>query len=157
MTTEFDWDKNDAIKIWCFGPENVGANLLVDKTTGSQYLNEIKDSLVSSFQYTSRAGVLAEEPMRGCRFNINETVVHQDPAHRGGGQILPAARRLFLGLELASVPTLLEPIFLCQITAPSQSLGGVYKTLNQRRGEIVEESNLEGSPLSIVKAYIPAA
>lgn len=157
LTSQFNWDKNDAIKIWCFGPEDTGANLLVDRTTGAQYLNEIKDSIVSSFQYSSKAGVLAEEPMRGCRFNINDTSVHQDPAHRGGGQIMPAARRLFHGLQLASEPTLLEPVFLCQITAPSQSLGGVYKTLNQRRGEVVEEGNVEGSPLHIVKAYVPAA
>jgi len=107
LTTQFDWDKTDALKIWCFGPENTGANVLVDMVKGAQYLNEIKDSIVSSFQYSSKAGVLAEEPIRGCRFNITDTMVHQDPAHRGGAQILPAARRLFLGLELASTPTLL--------------------------------------------------
>ena len=145
------------MKIWCFGPENSGANVLVDMVKGAQYLNEIKDSIVSSFQYSSKAGVLAEEPIRGCRFNITDTMVHQDPAHRGGGQISPAARRLFLGLELASTPTLLEPIFMCQISAPSQSLGGVYKTLSQRRGEIVEESQIEGSPMHLVKAYVPVA
>lgn len=22
LADEFDWDKNDALKIWCFGPEN---------------------------------------------------------------------------------------------------------------------------------------
>ena len=157
LTTQFEWDKTDALKIWCFGPENTGANVVVDTVKGAQYLNEIKDSIVSSFQYSSKSGVLAEEPIRGCRFNITDTLVHQDPAHRGGGQILPAARRLFLGLELSSAPTLLEPVFMCEITAPTQALGGVYKTLNQRRGEIVEENKLEGSPMHIVKSYVPVA
>ena len=60
LTTQFEWDKTDALKIWCFGPENTGANVLVDMVKGAQYLNEIKDSIVSSFQYSSRAGVLAE-------------------------------------------------------------------------------------------------
>jgi len=154
---EFDWDKTDALKIWCFGPDNEGANVLVDTVKGAQYLHEIKDSLCSSFQFAAKAGVLAEESIRGCRFNITDVQVHQDPAHRGGGQILPAARRLFQGLQLASNPTLLEPIFLCEITAPDTALGGVYKTLNSRRGEIVETMKVEGSPMQVVKAYVPVA
>jgi elongation factor 2 len=157
LVTQFDWSKTDAQKIWCFGPENVGSNVLVDMVTGAQYVNEIKDSVCSSFQFASKAGVLAEESLRGCRFNITDAQVHQDPAHRGGGQILPASRRLFQGLQIASMPTLLEPIFMCEISAPSQALGGVYKTLTQRRGQVVEENNVEGSPMSIVKAYVPVA
>jgi len=34
LVDEFDWDKVDATKIWSFGPENTGANLLVDVTKG---------------------------------------------------------------------------------------------------------------------------
>ena len=30
-------------KIWCYGPETDGANLVVDSTVGVQYLIEIKD------------------------------------------------------------------------------------------------------------------
>ena len=70
---------------------------------------------------------------------------------------MPTSRRLFQGLEIASNPTLLEPIFLCEITTSNQALGGVYYTLSQRRGEIVEEIKLEGSPLHVVKAYLPVA
>ena len=51
---------------------------------------------------------------------------------------MPTARRLYYALELLSAPTLLEPIFSCDITAPMDCMGGVYQTLNQRRGEIVE-------------------
>jgi len=36
-------------------------------------------------------------------------------------------------------------------------MGGVYHTLSQRRGEVVEENKLEGSPLHIVKAYLPVS
>ena len=52
---------------------------------------------------------------------------------------------------------MLEPIFMCEISTPSQSLGGVYKTLTQRRGEIVEENKIEGSPMHVVRAYVPVA
>ena len=43
------WDVNDAKKIWCFGPETSGPNLLVDVTKQVQYLNEIKDSMEAAF------------------------------------------------------------------------------------------------------------
>ncbi len=83
--------------------------------------------------------------------------VHADAVHRNGAQISPASKRLFQGLQLAAYPTLLEPIFMCEISAPSHVLGGVYNTLSQRRGEIVEEVKLEGSPMHVVKAYLPVA
>ena len=30
LADKFGWDINDARKIWCFGPETTGPNLLVD-------------------------------------------------------------------------------------------------------------------------------
>merc|ERR1711957_93403 len=32
LQDDYEWDPNDAKKIWCFGPETTGANLLVDTT-----------------------------------------------------------------------------------------------------------------------------
>jgi len=32
LSEKHSWDKNDALKIWAFGPETSGPNLLVDKT-----------------------------------------------------------------------------------------------------------------------------
>ena len=63
---------------------------------------------------------------------------------------MPAARRLFYALELLSAPTLLEPIFSCDITAPSECMGGVYQSLNQRRGMVIEEIQIAGTPLNLV-------
>lgn len=148
LVEEFGWEKDDTVKIWCFGPENVGPNVVVDATKGVQYMNEIKESMVSSFQWASRQGILCDENMRGMRFNIIDCELHTDAIHRGGGQIMPTARRLYYALEILAKPTLLEPIFLCQITAPMESMGGVYQTLNTRRGEIIEENQIAGTPLS---------
>lgn len=148
LVDEFGWEKDDTAKIWCFGPENVGPNMVVDITKGVQYMNEIKESMVSSFQWASRQGVLCEENMRGMRFNVIDCELHTDAIHRGGGQIMPTARRLYYALEILGAPTLLEPIFLCQITAPMDSMGGVYQTLNTRRGEIIEDNQIAGTPLS---------
>lgn len=154
LVDEFGWEKDDTAKIWCFGPENVGPNMVVDITKGVQYMNEIKESMVSSFQWASKQGVLCEENMRGMRFNVIDCELHTDAIHRGGGQIIPTARRLYYALELLSAPTLLEPIFSCDITAPMECMGGVYQTLNQRRGEVVEETQIAGTPLNLVLFFL---
>ena len=75
LTDEYGWDVMDARKIWCFGPDTAGPNLLVDVTKGVQYLNEIKDSCVAGFQWATREGVLCDENMRGVRFNIMDVTV----------------------------------------------------------------------------------
>merc|ERR1712070_456234 len=43
LVDEHGWDKNHALKIWCFGPDTSGPNVFVDCTVGVQYLSEIKD------------------------------------------------------------------------------------------------------------------
>lgn len=58
-------DVTEARKIWCFGPDGTGPNMILDCTKGVQYLNEIKDSVVAGFQWATKEGVLAEENMRG--------------------------------------------------------------------------------------------
>merc|ERR1712223_750970 len=44
LADKYDYDVTEARKIWCFGPDTNGPNILVDCTKGVQYLNEIKDS-----------------------------------------------------------------------------------------------------------------
>jgi hypothetical protein len=75
LADEYGWDVTDARKIWCFGPDTMGANLLVDVTKGVQYLNEIKDSCVASFQWATKEGVACEENMRGVRVNVLDVQV----------------------------------------------------------------------------------
>lgn len=58
-------DVTEARKIWCFGPDGTGPNMILDCTKGVQYLNEIKDSVVAGFQWATKEGILAEENMRG--------------------------------------------------------------------------------------------
>lgn len=54
LADEHGWDVTEARKIWCFGPEAQGPNLLVDTTKAVQYLNEIKDSCVDAFQWATK-------------------------------------------------------------------------------------------------------
>ena len=155
LADDHGWDVTDARKIWCFGPDTNGANLLVDQTKAVQYLNEIKDSVVSGFQWATKEGPVAEEPMRSVRFNIMDVTLHADAIHRGGGQVIPTARRVLLAATLLADPGLLEPIFLVEIQVPEQAMGGIYGVLTRRRGHVFEESQRPGTPLFNIKAYLP--
>jgi elongation factor 2 len=157
LAEEFEWDKEEATRIWAFGPENAGPNMLVDLTKGVQFMNEIKDSMESGFQWSTKEGVLSEENMRQVRINIVDVALHTDAIHRGGGQIIPTARRVYYACELASQPKLQEPMFLAEITAPLDAMGGVYQCLNQRRGIVSEEEPVAGTPLNQVKSFLPVA
>jgi len=59
--------------------------MLVDMTKGVQFMNEIKDSCESAFQWATREGAMTDENMRGIRCNVMDTVLHADAIHRGGG------------------------------------------------------------------------
>jgi elongation factor 2 len=157
LQDDYGWDPNDAKKIWAFGPETTGANLLVDQTKSVQYVNEIKDSMEAGFQWATKEGVLSGENMRGVRFNVLDLTLHADAIHRGGGQIIPTARRVFYAAYLTANPALQEPMFLVEIQCPSDVVGGVYQCLNSRRGIVNYEEPVSGTPLTLIKAYLPVA
>jgi elongation factor 2 len=79
LADDFGWNVTEARKIWCFGPDTTGPNLLVDATKGVQYMYEIRDSCVAGFQWATKEGVCAEENMRGIRFNILDVTVRHLP------------------------------------------------------------------------------
>jgi elongation factor 2 len=54
LAEKYEWDVSEARKVWCFGPEGNGPNMLIDITKSVQYLNEIKDSVVAGFQWATK-------------------------------------------------------------------------------------------------------
>merc|ERR1711893_380402 len=155
LADKYEYDITEARKIWCFGPDTMGPNILIDATKGVQYLNEIKDSVVAGFQWATKEGVLCDENMRGVRFNIYDVALHTDAIHRGGGQIIPTARRALYACQLIAAPRLMEPVYLCEIQCPENAVGGIYGVLNRRRGHVFEEAQTPGTPMFVVKAYLP--
>jgi len=155
LADKYDYDVTEARKIWCFGPDTNGPNILVDCTKGVQYLNEIKDSCIAGFQWATKEGVLCDENLRGVRFNIYDVTLHADAIHRGGGQIIPTARRVLYASMLTAKPCLLEPVYLVEIQCPENAVGGIYGVLNRRRGHVFEEAQTPGTPMFVVKAYLP--
>jgi len=155
LADTYDWDVGEARKIWAFAPEGTGPNALVDASKGVQYLNEIKDSVVAGLQWAAKEGVLCDENMRGIRFNIHDVTLHADAIHRGGGQIIPTARRCLYACVLTAEPRLVQPFFLVEIQCPQAATSGIYECVNARKGQIIENNNVEGTPLVQVKAHLP--
>jgi len=155
LSEKFGWDLTESRKIWSFGPETTGPNLILDVSKGVQYLNEIKDSVIAAFQWATKEGVLCEENMRGIRFNLVDVQLHADAVHRGGGQIIPTARRVLYAACLTAEPRLMEPVYLVEIQCPETAIGGIHATLNKRRGHVISEEQRPGTPLYNVKAYLP--
>merc|ERR1712226_362687 len=157
LREKFDWDENAARKIWCWGPETDGANVVVDTTVAIQYLAEIKEHVNSAFQWCTKEGPLCEENMRGIRFNLTDVTLHTDSIHRGAGQIMPPTRRVCFAAEMMGKPTLQEPVFLVEIVCPQEAMSGVYSCMNMRRGCVFEENPREGTPLVQSRSYLPVS
>ena len=73
---------------------------------------------------------------------IMDATLHADNIHRGGGQIIPAARRAMLAAQYTAEPCLMEPIFALDITAPDVAVSGIYSVVSQRRGQILGKSKI---------------
>lgn len=155
LSDKYEYDVTEARKIWAFGPEGTGPNLLMDVTKGVQYLNEIKDSVVAGFQWATKEGPLCDENVRGVRFNLHDVTLHADAIHRGGGQLIPTARRVLYACMLTASPRFLEPVYLVEIQCPESAVGGIYGVLNRRRGVVIEEMQVAGTPMFVVKAHLP--
>ena len=46
-------------------------------------------------------------------------------------------------------------ILLFFFQCPENAVGGIYGVLNRRRGHVFEESQTPGTPMFVVKAYLP--
>jgi len=151
LVEKYGWDPNDAKKVWFFR----GTNCVVDTSRAVQYLHEIKDHISAAFDWAISEGALCGEPMRGVRFNICDALLHADTIHRGGGQIIPTARRVFLAAQLAASPSVMEPIYLAEIKTIHELVSKVYSVVSQRRGCVIEEIPKEGTSITILRAHLP--
>lgn len=156
----YDWDLLAARSIWAFGPDTSGPNILVDDTLPSEVdkmlLSSVRDSIVQGFQWGTREGPLCEEPIRNVKFKILDAVISNEPLHRGGGQVIPTARRVAYSAFLMATPRLMEPYLFVEVTAPADCVSAVYTVLARRRGHVTQDAPISGSPLYTIKAFIPA-
>ena len=154
----FGWEEaSTPQKIWCFGHDNIGPNICVERTVGVAYLIEIKDFVVGGFKWACNEGPLCEERIRGLKMYVNDVTLHADAIHRGMGQISPTARRVTYAGVYLSKPALMEPIFLVNITCPQAIVGSIYNVLSIRRGSVFDEGESMAGGVANMKAYLPVA
>lgn len=121
----------------------------------SKLLSSVKESVKQGFQWGTREGPLCDESIRGVKFRILDASLAQEPIYRGGGQIIPTARRVCYSSFLLATPRLLEPVYYVEVQAPADCVAAVYTVLSRRRGHVTKDIPKPGSPLYTVKAFIP--
>ena len=80
---------------------------------------------MQGFQWGSREGPLCDEPIRNVKFKILDASIASEALHRGGGQIIPTARRVCYSAFLMATPRLMEPVYYVEIQAPAGVLGNI--------------------------------
>jgi elongation factor 2 len=149
---EKGWNADEAKNVAAI---DLGGNILIDETKGVQFIQESMDSIRSGFDDVVHSGPIAHESVRGLKFILHHFVPHEDPAHRGLAQLMPAARRSMLGSMLVANSVLLEPILGIEIKCPQEQIGTVAGVLSSKRGKLlnVEQKGL----ISIIQGEIPAS
>ena len=98
--------------VWAFGPDpNNGPNILLDDCLPSEVdktlLRSCQETIIQGFRWGVREGPLCDEAIRNCKFRILDAQVSEDPLYRGGGQIIPTARRVCYSSFLMATPRLI--------------------------------------------------
>lgn len=155
----YDWDVLASRSIWAFGPDEGGPNVLLDDTLPDEVdkktLYAVREAIKQGFQWATREGPLADEPVRNVKFRVLHAELDSDPVYRNAGQIIPTARRCIYAALLLATPRLMEPIYYVEVQAPADCVSAVYTVLARRRGHVVQDLPKAGTPLFTVRAYVP--
>jgi len=149
---EKGWNADEARSVAAIDP---GGNMLIDETKGVQFLQESMDSIRSGFDDVVHSGPIAHESLRGVKFVLHHFVPHEDPAHRGLAQLMPASRRSMLGSMLIAEPVLLEPVLGIEIKCPQEQIGTVAGILSGKRGKLLNVD--QKGIISIIQGEVPAS
>jgi len=149
---EKGWNADEARSVAAIDP---GGNMLIDETKGVQFLQESMDSIRSGFDDVVHSGPIAHESLRGVKFVLHHFVPHEDPAHRGLAQLLPASRRSMLGSMLIAEPVLLEPVLGIEVKCPQEQIGTVAGILSGKRGKLLNVD--QKGIISIMQGEVPAS
>jgi U5 small nuclear ribonucleoprotein component len=158
--SQYQWDLLASRSIWAFGDSAThGTNILLDDTLPSEVdkklLNTCKSSIVQGFQWATREGPLCDEPVRATKLKLLDVMLADKPIHRGGGQMIPTARRVVHAALLTATPRLMEPIYRLHIQCPQPIVEAIQPLLRRRRGHIVQDRPIPGTTLYTVKGYLP--
>ena len=159
--TKYNWDLLSSRSVWAFGDSPThGTNLLLDDTLPSEVdkslLNSCRSSIVQGFQWATREGPLCEEPVRATKIKILDVTLADKPIYRGGGQVIPTARRTVHSSILTATPRLMEPVYRLDIQCNNANIvESISSVLTRRRGHVVQDRPIPGTKFYCVKGFLP--
>ena len=132
-------------------------------TTEASTPQDFSDTISHAFQLATAQGPLCREPTQGVAVFLEE-VLHSpsatmDPPDSGRltGELISSIRSAIGAAFLDWSPRILLAMYSCTIQATPEVLGRVYAVLTRRRGSILSESLLEGTPYFTIEARLPVA
>lgn len=93
--------------------------------------------------------------IRNTKFRLTDISLAADSISRGGGQIIPTTRRALYSSFLTASPRLLEPLYTVSMTGPADSVSALYTVLSRRRGHVLSDGPIAGTPLYGVRGLVP--
>lgn len=130
-------------------------NMLFDATKGVQYLNEVIEMIKDGFKSIMDEGPLSREPCYSVKVTLVDAELHEDPVHRGPGQVLPAVRHGIMQGMLLSESTILEPKQIIRVDVPTEVMGGAIMEIGNRRGQVLDMKEEKGA--TIIQAKMPVS
>jgi len=130
-------------------------SVFIDLTKGVQFMNEVIEMVRDAFKEVMEDGPLAREPCMKVKVKLMDAELHEDPVHRGPGQIMPAVRYAIRQAMLHANATLLEPKQVIRIDVPTELMGEVIREVENRRGQILDIREERGA--TVITAKIPVA
>lgn len=85
------------------------------------------------------------------KFKILDASLAPEPLHRGGGQIIPTARRVAYSAFLLATPRLMEPVYSVEVMTPADCMQAIYTVLSKRRGHVIADMPKPGTPIYLLK------
>jgi len=130
-------------------------NVFLDMTKGVQFMNEVLEMVKDSFRAMMDEGPLSREPCTKVKVKLIDADLHEDPVHRGPGQIMPATRFAIKEGMLHANAILLEPKQIIRVDVPSELIGEIIREVENRRGQILDMKEERGA--SIITAKLPVS
>jgi ribosome assembly protein 1 len=125
--------------------------------------HDFSDTISYAFQLATAQGPLCREPTQGVAVFLEEVTHHPSASSEANdtgrltGELISSVRSAIGSAFLDWSPRILLAMYSCTIQATPEVLGRVYAVLTRRRGSILSESLLEGTPYFTIEARLPVA
>ncbi len=129
--------------IWCFGPGELGPNILTNDlprfgagaAERRELVSTVSDSLIEGFQWAMKEGPLCEELVRNVKICVMEgTNISTIANERSRRHIIPTSRKVTYSALLYADMRLLEPICEVEVLLNSHGMTNALNSLDIRRG-----------------------